>query len=174
MIRKTFVGILFLLCLFQANCQNEGRQPMSELVAMTVDALVDTMNSFCFVQDTMHYFTFGTGFSNEVMQYSRHRLPAVGTKEKGRVAVYIYTDEWHLDKEYVPTKSLNVFRGPYVTFLHDTVSIRITSTHMQWEKFRGCIGKCWTFAISDWIICKYLYSEEKKRWVMVSSDFGGV
>jgi hypothetical protein len=189
---KQVVLIIILACLsfFPANAQDspleEGEQPLDMLVAETLDALMDTLSTFNHIRitdvefghryDTSLYLVFGGGFSNNVVAYSKHKPSAIEWGKNGRMAIYSYDEssqqKWILTKKIKTRTKINVAVNPVVTFYHDTVYVYIGSYYLSWDEFHG--KKRWGYAFSDWISCKFAYSEAEKRWVMVESDFGGI
>jgi len=189
---KQFFAFFFLSCIltFPVIAQDlpteEGEQPLDMLVAETLDALMDTLYAFNYIRisdveygrlyDTSMYLVFGGGISNEVERYSRHKPPAVEYGKNGRMAIYSYDEnsqqKWILTKKIKTRTKINVAVRPDVTFYHDTVCIYIASYYLSWGNETR--KNRWCFAFSDWISCKFIYSETDKQWMMVESDFGGI
>ena len=158
---------------------------MDMLVTETLDALMDTLSTFNHIRisdvewgrlyDTSMYLVFGGGFSNDVVAYARHKPSAIECGKNGLMAIYSYDEnsqqKWILTKKIKSRKEFNVAGRPNVTFYHDTVCVYIGSYYLSWNKYGK---KCWCYGFSDWISCKFAYSEIEKRWVMVESDFGGI
>ena len=189
---KQFFAIFFLLCAltFPVRAQElpteEGEQPLDMLVAETLDALMDTLSTFNHIRitdvefghlyDTSMYLITGGGFSNKVLAYSRHKPSAIECGKNGLMAIYSYDEnsqqKWILTKKIKTRTEINVAGRPIVTFYHDTVCVYIGSYYLTWNEFHG--KKLWGYAFSDWISCKFIYSETDKQWMMVESDFGGI
>lgn len=194
---KQFVAIFVLsfLLIFPASAQDsstmQGKQSLDMIAAETLDALIDTMGKFHFrindvnrgyLYDTSVYLLFGngSGYSNMMLlkleEYSKYKPLVIKCENNGITTIYSYDGsnprKWILTKKIKSRKRFNVAECPFVEFHHDTLEIVIRSSYLSWGdkiKKRG-----WLLAVSDWISCKFVYSEAEKRWLMIESDFGGI
>lgn len=190
---KRFLTVFTLSCLSlvpvraQETAVRPDVQALDELVAETLDALVDTMNKFSYIlisdvnsgrlYDTSLYIRFGDGFSNSVLELASHKPSGLKCMKNGRVEIYAYKenryDKWMLTKKVKTQKEFNIATGPTVKFCQDTVVITMGSSYVSWRYWLD-VGWSWVVAISDWIVCKFVYSEADRRWQMVDSSFHGI
>lgn len=74
------------------------------------------------------------------------------------------------------TRAIEVIEISYVDLLEDTLAIHLT--HCYYSKSREWInGRCRT--ITDWRISggatwKYIFSEERKKWICIEKNFGEI
>lgn len=190
---KRLFAILFLFCFMtiHAKSQNsstrQGEQPLNMLVAETLDALIDTMSTFHFrindvnngrLYDTSVYLLFGDDVHSllKLEEYSKHKPSVIKCGNNGVMTIYSYGGDssikWNQIKKIKSKKRFNIAEWPRVIFYHDTVKIFIRSSYLSWGNETH--KKVWSIGVSDWISCKFVYSEADKRWVMIESEFGGI
>lgn len=170
---------LLIILLFFNSCFPQNNKVFTQIIMESLDSSLKIYNKFMFY----HLQQYNSGWLEDTIIYvNRQYLPA---SWQDKLVGDIFIIDVDLRKSFKASKDghlteykkikfnrhINII-DTYIDFLQDTLIVTFRSSDYGKEIIHS--KKVLTCAVSDWVIFRYAYSNEKRKWILINSRFCGI